>query len=267
MAGLAHERLIVALDVSGLQEARAVVAELGDAVSHYKVGPYLFETGLISFIEDDLIGEGKKVFLDFKSVDIGDTMRRMSARAANLRVEFITVMGMTGTIAAAAAGREGRLIPNILAVTLLTDHDKHDMQQEYNTPDDMTVEDFVCKRALIAAAAGADGVICSPREVAAVSRAMRGRPNFLIVTPGVRPIGSQSDDQNRTSTPSQAIEAGADYLVIGRPIIKPPYGSRRDAAYRILDEMQAAMDHSFARQRFPLPQRRARANLPSAVVR
>jgi orotidine-5'-phosphate decarboxylase len=225
------------------------VAELGDAVSHYKVGPYLFEDGLVIFIHS-LIKQGKKVFLDFKSVDIGDTMRRMASRAADLGVEFITVMGMTGTIVAAYEGREGRPNPKILAVTLLTDYDKDDMQREYNTAPDVTIEEFVRKRAMTASNAvadgiGADGVICSPREIAAVKGIMQPRrPNFLIVTPGVRPAGSQSDDQKRTATPSQAIDAGANYLVIGRPIIRPSYGSRRDAAYRILDEIQGAIDQS-----------------------
>jgi orotidine-5'-phosphate decarboxylase len=240
MTNAARDHLIVALDVQGLEEAKTVVRELDDIVSHYKVGPYLFESGLIDFIRD-IQNNGKKVFLDFKSVDIGDTMRRMASRAADLGVEFITVMGMTSTITAAKAGREGRTIPKILAVTLLTDHDKADMQREYNTADNTSVEEFVCQRAIAAANAGADGVICSPREIVSVSRALaRVKPGFLIVTPGIRPKGTALDDQKRTATPGEAIAAGADYLVIGRPIVGA--GNRRAAAQRILDEMRTAFD-------------------------
>jgi orotidine-5'-phosphate decarboxylase len=237
VADLARDHLIVALDLPDLADARATVTRLGDTVLYYKVGPHLFVSGLIDFIRDDLIGRGKKVFLDFKSVDIGDTMRRMASRVADLGVEFITVMGATATIAAAKDGREGRPIPRILAVTLLTDHDEADMQREYETK--MSLRDFVAKRAIMAANAGADGVICSPREVVDIRQAVP-RPNFFIVTPGIRPIGSPSDDQKRTATPREAIAAGADYLVIGRPIIKERDTLR--AALSILDEMQTALD-------------------------
>jgi orotidine-5'-phosphate decarboxylase len=235
----ASERLIVALDVPDLDEAQAVVRELGDKVLYYKVGPHLFLSGLINFIERDLVGAHKKVFLDFKNVDIGDTMRRMASRVSALGVDFLTVMGTAGTIIAAKEGREGRPIPKILAVTLLTDHDEADMQREYKT--DKSLIDFVVERALDAEKAGADGVICSPKEAAAVRRALLSvRPDFLIVTPGVRPEGSSGDGQKRTGTPSEAIAAGADYIVVGRPIIKE--ANKLQAAGRILDEMQAALD-------------------------
>ncbi len=235
-AASARDHLIVALDLPDLDQARALVDQLGDAVFHYKVGPHLFVNGLITFIEE-LVRADKKVFLDFKSVDIGDTMRGMASRISHLGVEFITVMGSTATITAAKAGREERLNPKILAVTLLTDHDEADMRREYGTT--KTVLEFVAERAVVAANAGADGVISSPREIAAIRQAVP-RPGFLIVTPGIRPKGSASDDQKRTATPSEAITAGADYLVIGRPIIREH--DKRQVTQRILDEMQTALD-------------------------
>lgn len=239
----ARDHLIVALDVPTLHQARELVAQLGDAVVYYKVGPHLFVSGLIDFIRDELIQKGKHVFLDFKSVDIGDTMRGMAAHVAQLGVEFITVMGSAATIAAAREGRNGSAIPKILAVTLLTDHDEADMQREYGTS--KTITEFVTDRALQAAKAGADGVISSPREISALRKAFRAAgigDDFLIVTPGVRPVGVSADDQKRTATPGDAIEAGASFLVIGRPIIRPLGANPRQAAQRILDEMQTALE-------------------------
>jgi orotidine-5'-phosphate decarboxylase len=232
---MARDRLIVALDLPDLTAARAVVDELGDEISFYKVGPHLFAKGLIDFIEY-LVGSGKRVFLDFKSVDIGETMRGTIARVSALGVDFATIMGTPTTIAAASAGRGASLKPKILFVTLLTDHSEADMQREYNTA--KTVEEFVAEHARIAAEAGADGVISSPREAAAIRQAVP-QPGFLIVTPGIRPAGSAAGDQARIATPAAAIAARADYLVIGRPIIRAE--DRRAAARRILDEMQEAL--------------------------
>jgi orotidine-5'-phosphate decarboxylase len=239
----ARNHLIVALDVPSIERASALVSQLGEEVSYYKVGPHLFVKGLITFIEDELIAKGKRVFLDFKSVDIGDTMRGMAAHVAQLGVEFITVMGAAATIKAAREGRNGSCIPKILAVTLLTDHNEADMQREYGTK--ATLTDFVIERALGAARAGADGVISSPREVAALRKAFHDskvRDDFLIVTPGVRPAGVSADDQKRIATPSEAISAGADFLVIGRPIIRSSDNNPLRAARRILDEMQTALE-------------------------
>ncbi|HTV90757.1 MAG TPA: orotidine-5'-phosphate decarboxylase [Stellaceae bacterium] len=236
MTDLARDRLIVALDVASLEDARAIVDELGDEVSFYKVGPHLFVSGLINFI-DELIKERRKhVFLDFKSFDIGDTVRVMASRAAKLGIEFMTIARAASTITAAQAGREGRPIPKILVVTLLTDQSQDDMQREFNTK--KSVEEFVAERAQLAEDAGADGVICSPNEVRAVRRAVRRR-DFLIVTPGIRLAESASDDQKRTASPANAIAAGADYLVVGRPIVRAP--NRLQAARLILGDMQQAL--------------------------
>jgi orotidine-5'-phosphate decarboxylase len=236
MTSSARDRLIVALDVPELDQARAIVDELRDAVSFYKVGPHLFVSGMIILIEQ-LIGQGKHVFLDFKTADIGDTMRGMASKVARLGVEFLTVMGTTATIKAAKAGLEGSPIPKILVVTVLTDHDEADIRREYG--EGKTVKQLVIDRATMASDAGADGVICSPNEVAEVRRVVP-RPGFLIITPGVRPAGSANDDQKRTATPGEAIEAGADFIVIGRPIIRE--FDKLAAARRILDEMQSVID-------------------------
>jgi orotidine-5'-phosphate decarboxylase len=236
MTGLARDHLIVALDVPDLDHARAIVDELGEAVSLYKVGPHLFLSGLIDFIDELIHKKNKKVFLDFKSFDIGETVRVMASRASKLGVNFITIARTASTIIAAKEGREHRSIPKILVVTLLTDQSESDMRREFNTQ--KSVEEFVAERAVMAAEADADGVICSPREVAAVRRAVR-RPDFLIVTPGVRPAGSDRGDQERIATPFEAISAGANYLVIGRPIIKAPDKLR--AAQALLEEMQSAL--------------------------
>lgn len=234
--GVARDHLIVALDVPTLKQARILTDQLGNDVSFYKIGWHLFERGLVDFIEH-LVRNEKRVFLDFKSVDIGDTMRGMIASVSRLGIEFITVMGTTTTISAAREGRNGRSRPKILVVTLLTDHGEKEMQREYNT--EQTVEEFVAERAAIAAAAGADGVIASAREIRAIRRAVP-RPDFLIVTPGIRPAGSSADDQKRIATPAEAIAAGANYLVIGRPIIKPD--DKLAAARAVLSEIQTALD-------------------------
>jgi orotidine-5'-phosphate decarboxylase len=236
MTDSARDHLIVALDVPSLPEAEAIVRDLRDEVLYYKVGPHLFVDGLVKFIEKLIHSCGKKVFLDFKSFDIGDTIRGMAAQAARLEVDFMTIGRTASTIIAAKQAREERSKPKILVVTLLTDHDEQDMRDEFNTTD--TVEQFVTRRALEAKQAGADGVICSPREVRAVRDAIPGR-DFLIVTPGVRPNGIASDDQRRVATPAEAIAAGANYLVVGRPIIKAE--NRLQAAQNILYEMQEVL--------------------------
>ena len=235
-SALARDHLIVALDVSDLAQARDVVARLGDDVLYYKVGPHLFLSGLIDFIQKDLLERGNKVFLLQKRRHWRHHARNgCSCLAARHRVHHR--YGSTATITAAREGRNGSLIPKILAVTLLTDHDEADMQREFGTQ--KTVAEFVVDRALVAEKARADGVISSPQEIAAIRQAVQ-RPGFLIVTPGVRPLGASTDDQKRTATPAEAITAGADYLVVGRPILRE--FDKLRATRRILDEMQTALD-------------------------
>lgn len=235
--GQARDHLIVALDVPDFEQARDIVSILDDNVTYYKVGWHLFAKGLADFVHEELVGNGKHVFLDFKTVDIAETMRGMISSVSRLGVEFVTVMGTAATIAAHEGRGQQQSLPKILTVTLLTDHGEEEMQREYNTK--KSVEQFVAARAVDAERAGADGVIASAREVSAIRRAV-SRPDFLVVTPGIRPTGSVVDDQRRTATPSEAIRAGADYLVIGRPIIRSDNKLR--AALGIIEEMQAALD-------------------------
>ena len=226
------DRLIVALDVPDLEEAWKIVRELDGTVSHYKVGPHLFVRGLIDFIAD-LKDRGNNVFLDFKSFDIGDTIRGMVAQAARLGVDFMTIGRAASTIVAATEARGDRSKPKILVITLLTDQSEEDMRAEYNTKE--KVEEFVARKAVEAELAGADGVVCSPKEIAAVRKAVP-REDFLIVTPGIRPAGAAHHDQKRVGTPGLAVTQGANYLVVGRPIIKA--ANRREAVKRILGEIE-----------------------------
>jgi orotidine-5'-phosphate decarboxylase len=233
---IARDHLIVALDVPDIDQASALVHQLGASISFYKIGGHLlFAKGMVEFVEK-LVQDEKRVFLDFKSVDIGETMRNVSSAASALGVEFITVMGTRANIEAAVAGRGSRRNPKVLVVTLLTDHSQEEMRQEYHT--DETIEEFVIRRARMVKHAGGDGVISSPLEVAPIRR--NTEPGFLIVTPGVRPAGSPADDQKRVATPAAAVSAGADYLVLGRPIIRAD--KPREATQLILDEMQAVLD-------------------------
>ncbi|MGH7247262.1 MAG: orotidine-5'-phosphate decarboxylase [Pseudomonadota bacterium] len=234
----ARDHLIVALDVPKIELADSLVRQLDADVSLYKIGGHLlFANGLVEFIER-MVGEGKRIFLDLKSVDIGETMRGVASRVTSLGVEFLTVMGTGATISAAIEGRGGRQFPRILVVTLLTDHSQEDMRREYGT--DMSVEEFAADRARYARQHNADGVISSPLEVSAIRKATR--PDFIIVTPGIRPLGVSANDQKRIATPATAIMAGSDYLVVGRPIVKA--ADARSAACRILDEIQTAIEQS-----------------------
>lgn len=234
----ASGRLIVALDVPDLDKAWEIVKELDGTISHYKVGPHLFVRGLIDFIAE-LKDRGNNVFLDFKSFDIGDTIRGMVAQAARLGVDFMTIGRTASTIVAATEAREDRPKPKILVITLLTDHSEEDMRSEYNTKE--TVEEFVARRAVEAELAGADGVVCSPKEIMAVRKAVP-RGDFLIITPGIRPAGAAHHDQKRVGTPGLAITQGANHLVVGRPIIKAE--NRLKAAKLILSEIEEALDQS-----------------------
>jgi orotidine-5'-phosphate decarboxylase len=234
----AADRLIIALDVATVKEAKGLVRLLGDRVSFYKIGLHLqLAKGLFGFAER-LIRENKKVFLDFKYIDIEDTIVGAIDGASRMGMNFVTVYQSSHAIKAALKGRDKRDRPKILTVTLLTDRDQNYIRTEFNSP--LSVEDFVVERARIIHEAGGDGVIASPLEVFAIRKAIPD-PDFLIVTPGIRPSWSQASGHKRAGTPSAAIECGADYLVVGRPIIQA--GARAaEAASRIIDEMQTAFD-------------------------
>ena len=208
----ARDRLIVALDMPTLEAARALVFKLGDTVSFYKVGLELLFVGGLQFAQE-LRHMRKRVFLDMKLLDIGNTVERAVANAAELGVSFLTVHGPdVKTLKAAVTGRGDRPL-KLLAVTVLTNLTADDLRQQGST---LTPAQLVLKRAKMAFEAGLDGVIASGQEAGAVRAATS--PDFLIVTPGIRLAGGAADDQSRIMTPDRAIAAGADFLVIGRPI-------------------------------------------------
>jgi orotidine-5'-phosphate decarboxylase len=207
-----RDRLIVALDVPTARAALDIVARLGDAVSFYKVGhELLFDGGLD--VARALKDQGKRVFLDMKLLDIGNTMERSVANAARLGVDFLTIHGHdTKSVRAAVMGR-GASTLKLLAVTVLTNLTAEDVAEQGHA---LAPADLVMHRARLAQSAGADGVIASGQEAAAI-RATAG-PDFLIVTPGIRLQGGEAGDQSRVMTPDAALAAGASHLVVGRPI-------------------------------------------------
>jgi orotidine-5'-phosphate decarboxylase len=208
----AKDKLIVALDLPCYEDARALVNRLGDTVTFYKIGlELLFSDGLS--LASELKQEGKRVFLDLKFLDIGNTVERAVASAARLGVDFITIHGPdTKTLKAAVRGRAGSDL-KLLAVTVLTSLDQNDLDEQ-GIP--LTPGALVLSRARLAQNAGVDGVIASGQEAAAV-RAKTG-PEFLIVTPGIRLPGGDTGDQARITTPEEALRDGANHLVVGRPI-------------------------------------------------
>ncbi len=206
-----RDRLIVALDVSSVEAAQAMVARLGDAVSFYKIGYQLAFAGGLPYAQT-LIGAGKRVFLDLKLHDIGATVANGVKSVASLGATFLTVHAYPQTMKAAVEARANGL--RILAVTVLTSYDDNDLAAAgYNR----SVRKLVAERAAQAREIGVDGLVCSAEEAANL-RAIVG-PHISLVTPGIRPAGADSGDQKRIMTPSAAIAAGADYLVVGRPII------------------------------------------------
>ena len=208
----ARGRLIVALDVRTVAEARALVQRLGSRAGFYKIGLELVMGGGLDLARE-LAGAGKQVFLDMKLLDIGNTVERATRRAAETGATFLTVHAQdTKTLRAAMAGRSGTAL-KILGVTVLTNLDADDIGEQgiAHSPGDL-----VARRAGIARRAGCDGVVVSGLEARRV-RAIVG-PEMAIVTPGVRLAGDAPGDQARIATPAAAIADGADYLVVGRPI-------------------------------------------------
>ncbi len=228
---MADPRLIIPLDVPTVGDARALAAKLGDAVSFYKVGLELFATGEGMALAAELKDQGKQVFLDWKLHDIGTTVQRAAAVLAQTGGDFLTVHAEPQVMAAAVAGRGGSSL-KILAVTVLTslgDADVAEMGFPY------TALALTERRIRQAVAAGCDGVISSPHE-AAIARRIGG-PDFLVVTPGVRPDWSGKNDQARAATPADALRAGASHIVCGRPITGA--SDQREAALKVAAEMAA----------------------------
>jgi orotidine-5'-phosphate decarboxylase len=225
-----RDRLIVALDISSVDEAKAMVTRLGDAAGFYKIGYQLGFAGGLDFART-LVDAGKRVFLDFKLHDIGNTVAQGVTSVAGLGVDFLTVHAYPQTMQAAAQARHGRL--KILAVTVLTSYNDADLAQAgYAT----TVRELAAQRARQAQALSIDGLVCSPEEATQL-RSIVG-PQIALVTPGIRPAGAASGDQKRTMTPAAAIAAGADYLVVGRPIVAA--ADPRAAAETVVAEIAQA---------------------------
>src|SRR6187401_3312223 len=223
-----RDRLIVALDLPTLREAEAMVERLGDSVFFYKIGYQLAFASGLAFV-DELIRGGKQVFLDMKLHDIENTVGKGVESVARTGVTFLTVHAYPQTMKAAVAARAGSQL-KILAVTVLTSYDDIDLAEAGYSSD---VDALVARRAQQAHDMGIDGLVCSPEEASPLRLAVGN--DMLFVTPGVRPEGSAHGDQKRVATPGQAIRAGADYLVVGRPITGAADPKR--AAKAIVDEI------------------------------
>jgi orotidine-5'-phosphate decarboxylase len=230
---LPRDRLIVALDVPSVEQAKALIGTLGDSVGVYKIGLELLFAGGFELAQE-LARHGRPVFVDAKLLDIEATVERATAAIAMSGAAFLTVHALDRkTLAAAVRGR-GDSALKLLGVTVLTNLAPADLiEQGVDHP----LAELVLHRARLAKEAGFDGVIASGHEAAKI-RQMAG-PGFLIVTPGVRPHGSDAQDQARAVTPRMAIEAGADYLVVGRPITRAP--DPLTAAYAIVGEIAEAL--------------------------
>ena len=206
-----RDRLIVPLDLPGVDEAEAMIARLGDSVSFYKIGYQLAYAGGLPLVRQ-LASAGKKVFVDLKLHDISNTVARGVESVAALGATFLTVHAYPQTMKAAVEGRAGSDL-KILAVTVLTSYDDGDLHAAGYR---LNVSDLVEARAQQAQELGVDGLVCSPQEAASLRKIVGHQMN--LVTPGIRPAGAEVGDQKRIMTPGRAIAAGADYLVVGRPI-------------------------------------------------
>ena len=206
-----RDRLIVPLDLPSVAAAEAMVARLGDSVNFYKIGYQLTYAGGLPLVAQ-LVKSGKKVFLDLKLHDISNTVARGVESVAKLGATFLTVHAYPQTMKAAVEGRAGSDL-KILAVTVLTSYDDGDLHAAGYR---LNVSDLVEVRAQQAQMLGIDGLVCSPEEAASLRKLVG--PQMSLVTPGIRPAGAEAGDQKRIMTPARAIAAGADYLVVGRPV-------------------------------------------------
>lgn len=208
-------RLICALDVPTTEEARALVDRIQDAVGFYKIGLQLFATDGMALARE-LKAEGRRVFLDWKLHDIGATVEKAAASLAGAGCDLLTVHARPQVMAAARRGA-GDSGLKVLGVTVLTSLSAEDVAADDHS---LSPAELVELRVRQALDAGIDGVVSSPQEARRVREiaTAAGRPEFLIVTPGIRPVGASMDDQSRAATPEQALRDGATHLVVGRPI-------------------------------------------------
>ncbi len=249
----ARDRLIVALDVARLAKAEDLVERLGDTVSFYKIGLELIHAGGLPLV-GRLVAGGKKVFLDAKLLDIDNTVAGAVRSIARSGATFATVHAYPKAMRAAVAAR-GSADLKLLAVTVLTSMDDGDLADAgYGG----SLRDLVRRRAEEARAAGMDGIVASPAEAALVRQA--AGPDLAIVTPGIRPRGSDAGNQKRAATPAEAIAAGADYLVVGRPIsaAADPLAAARAVAAEIAEALCLESQRETDPRRKVLPQRNKR---------
>ena len=231
MTDSARDKLIVALDLPSVAQARAMVETLDDAVSFYKIGLELTYAGGLPLAQE-LVRAGKKVFLDLKFHDIPNTVARATEQVAEMGATFLTIHAYPQTMKAARGALGGSTL-KLLAVTVMTSYDDADLAEAgYG----LRVADLVARRARQAQDAGVQGLVLSPEEAPAM-RALLG-PDMLLVTPGVRPAGAALGDQKRVMTPARAIAGGANHLVVGRPITQAP--DPRAAAQAIVQEIAGA---------------------------
>jgi len=229
----AGRRLIVALDVPNVEEAKALIEALGDSVGVYKIGLELLFSGGFELARE-LASQSRSVFIDAKLLDIEATVERATAAIARTGAEFLTVHALDAkTLDAAVRGRAGSKL-RLLGVTVLTNLDRDDLKEQGV---DRSPKELAVYRAMLAQEAGFDGVMASGEEAAALRQALG--PGVLIVTPGIRPKGAESHDQTRSITPAEAVAAGADYIVVGRPITRAP--DPRAAALAIVEEIALAL--------------------------
>ncbi|MBS1811518.1 MAG: orotidine-5'-phosphate decarboxylase [Acidobacteria bacterium] len=236
------DRIVVALDVETPAQALALVEKLRGLVGMFKIGKQLF-TAAGPDIVRQIVGSGERVFLDLKFHDIPNTVASAGVEAARLGVSIFNVHALGGsammraTVDAinAAAERENFTKPIILAVTILTSHDQSSLHE---IGLERSIQEQVIRLAQLANSVGIDGVVASPLEIAPL-RASIENPNFVILTPGVRPAGAALNDQKRVMTPGDAVKAGADYLVIGRPITGAENPAA--AAQKISEEIEQAV--------------------------
>tara|TARA_B100001057_G_C22653503_1_gene873029 strand:+ start:42 stop:746 length:705 start_codon:yes stop_codon:yes gene_type:complete len=208
-----NERLIVALDSKEIIQSKNLISSLENKVSFFKIGLRTFVSNGFNLV-DEIKQKGKKVFLDLKLYDIKSTIQETVARISEHKIDFLTVNGDPSIVEAALNGRKDEKM-KILAVTFLTNQNRNDL--DLSLIKDGHLDELVAERATNAFMAGADGIICSPLE-ANLIRSKNQFSNKIIVTPGIRLNYSGNEDQKRVSTPSKALKAGADYIVVGRPI-------------------------------------------------
>jgi orotidine-5'-phosphate decarboxylase len=226
------ERLIVALDVPSVDQARGLVERIGDAVRFYKIGYWLLYSPGTERLVADIKAAGKRLFLDAKLHDIPQTVEIGAARAAERGVDLLTVHAEPAVMAAAVKGAAGSAMM-VFGVTVLTSLDDADLAEiGYG----MGVAALVERRARQAAQVGCHGIIASPDDRPDRLRVAAGSQGLLIATPGIRPAGDAAGDQKRIATPGQAIAEGSDYLVVGRPVVAKPDPAA--AARAIIAEMR-----------------------------